>query len=96
MALLSDVQRKILAELEEAAKALSQRELVYCSEWLGYMPFGAYHWVEVCGEDVSTRFPAGWQQVDLQQLERAGCLRQLGRWQDPDDEHHYKLTYALV
>jgi hypothetical protein len=93
---LSDSQQDILAKLQEATKSLNQREVAYCSEWLGYLPFGAYHWVEVCGDDISRGFPAGWQRADLQGLEQAGFLRKLSEWQDPNDEYHYKATYAVA
>jgi hypothetical protein len=93
---LSDSQQVILAKLQEATKSLSQREVAYCSEWLGYLPFGAYHWIEVGGEDISKDFPAGWQRADLQCLEQAGFLRKLSEWQDPNDEYHSKATYAVA
>lgn len=82
--------------LQEAAKLLSQREVMYCSEWLGYLPFGTYHWDEVGGDDISRDFPAGWQRADLQDLEQAGFLRKLGEWRDPNDEYHHKATYAVA
>jgi hypothetical protein len=93
---LSDSQRDILAKLQEATKPLGRREVAYCSEWLGYLPFGAYHWAEACGDDISREFPAGWQHADPQGLEQTGFLRKLSEWQDPNDEYHHKTTYAVA
>lgn len=76
----SNLQCEILAQIREATKSPGQHELVYCSEWLGYPPFGAYHWVEVRGHDISKDFPYGWQRSDLQCLEQAAFLRKLSEW----------------
>ena len=52
-------------------------EIVYCSEWLGYLPYGAYQWIEAAGRDVSAGMPAGWTLDDLLVLEREGFLERL-------------------
>jgi hypothetical protein len=53
--------------------------IVYQTEWLGWLPFGQYHRVDVehggGKEDVSGLFPAAWSLDDLLALEHAGILR---------------------
>lgn len=92
---ISPSQQEVLVQLQTAIESMACREFVYCSEWLGYFPFGAYQWVEIDGADISTNFPNGWLGSDLTALEQAGYLRLLSTWQNPKDEHHKKITYAL-
>jgi beta-lactamase class D len=93
---LNSSQQDILAQIQHAVQSSVSREIVYCSEWLGYLPYGAYHWVEVNNDDISKEFPVGWQRSDLHALEQTGFLRKLHEWQNPKDEHHCKITYAVA
>src|ERR1043165_767851 len=92
---LSKAQIEIWKQILSAVETEPNRQIVYCSEWLGYLPFGAYHWVEVNGLDISQAFPSGWQRSDLRALEQAGVLRLVESWQNPEDEYHQKITYDL-
>lgn len=71
----------------------------YRTEWLGYLPFGQYHWVDVeCdGEwrDITRELPEGWTMEDLQELAGAGHLRQVSEEIDPADDVH-DIVYELV
>jgi len=93
---LSEVQQAILARLRNAVEASPSREFIYISEWLGDLPFGLYHWVEINGADFSRTLPDGWQKSDLEILEEAGCVVRRSEWQDPDDTFHQKVTYAIA
>lgn len=67
----------------------------YRSEWLGYLPFGQYAWFEVHGEDFTREFPDGWGKSDVDALERAGCLRRVSQWHNPQDKDEVKVVYEL-
>lgn len=93
---LSKTQREILVCLRDAAVASPQNEFTYVTEWLGYLPFGAYHWIEFNGIDLSKILPDGWLHSDIKNLEETGVVVRLSEWQDPNDEFHRKVTYAIV
>jgi hypothetical protein len=78
-----------------AAVALGgHREITYCSDWLGYLPFGVYQWVECGGVEVR-EVPSGWSGEDLAALEAAGVLEKTGEWRNPADEYESKVTYRV-
>jgi len=89
--MLTATQIAIRDRIAEAGAA----QIVYCSEWLGYLQFGVYHWVECGGTSISGDFSLDWTAADLEALERDGFLRRVSAWTDPDDEFNTKVTYAV-
>jgi hypothetical protein len=65
------------------------------SEWLGYLPFGVYHWIEHLGRDLSSDLPGGWTLEDLLALEQAGFLHRLDASQNPEDEFDRQIRYRV-
>lgn len=66
---LSDNQKALLALIEDASIGRDEGRISYRSEWLGYMPYGRYHWIEVDGRDVSSQvLDMDCLLVDLQRL----------------------------
>jgi hypothetical protein len=92
---LTAMQVAIRDRIATAARSAGSARVVHCSEWLGYLPFGAYHWVECEGASISGDFPADWSSADLAALERHGFLKLISAWTDPDDEFHSKTTYEV-
>ena len=92
---LSKSQTEIWKQLLSAVEGKPSRQIVYCSEWLGYLPFGVYHWIDVNGQNISQEFPSGWQHSDLKVLEQAGLLRKVDAWQNPQDDYYQKITYEV-
>ncbi|QDT40156.1 hypothetical protein Pan241w_02120 [Gimesia alba] len=92
---LTYTQLKIVEQLLSALAGEPSREFTYVTEWLGYLPFGQYHWIEVAGQDLSTTFPTEWQFSDLEALERAGHLCRVSEWQNPNDELHRRIIYEI-
>jgi hypothetical protein len=78
-----------------AREATSRREVevVYCTEWLGILPYAAYQWLECGGHDLGAGLPSGWDFADLAALEGAGFLVKAGEWQDPEDSFHRRVTF---
>jgi len=81
--------------IRDRIAAAGAAQIVYCSEWLGYLPFGAYHWVECGSTSISGDFPLDWAAADLEALERDGFLTLVSAWKDPDDAFNAKVTYAV-
>jgi hypothetical protein len=92
---LSSDQLELYKHILEASKTSQSDQIVYISEYLGYLPFGVYHWVECTGENISNDFPTDWQQADLVALEDAGLLVRLQTWQNPEDKFHGKTTFRV-
>ncbi|MBW3243257.1 hypothetical protein KUV57_11170 [Epibacterium sp. DP7N7-1] len=66
---LSDRQTALLLLISDAVKKSHGDRITYCSEWLGYLPYGLYHWIEVDGRDISDQIPdMDGISADLQQL----------------------------
>ncbi|KPA87935.1 MULTISPECIES: hypothetical protein [Pseudomonas] len=92
---MSDRQGSIQDRIKALVAASAVDEITYKSEWLGYLPFGAFHWIEHQGKDVSSDFPAGWTLEDLTGLERCGFLEVLETHQDPEDEFDRWIRYRV-
>jgi hypothetical protein len=66
---LTKQQKEILQVLLAASARLgSDGSFTYQSEWLGWLPYGQYHWVNVSGKSVSNEFPSDWDPSDLDAL----------------------------
>ena len=92
---ISKIQTEIRDQLLAAVATAPSRQVIYCSEWLGYLPFGVYHWMEHDGEPISPNFPSEWQRSDLDALEQAGLLTKTTERQDPDDAYDVRITYEV-
>lgn len=92
---LTDRQNFIRARIFEEINSSSAEEIVFCSEWLGYLPFGVYQWIECDQQDISRDFPPGWEGEDLAVLENCGFLEKIGDWQDPQDDFNRKITFKV-
>lgn len=92
---LSPIQLELWTQIQAASKALESDQILYISEYLGYLPFGIYHCLECAGENISNNFPTYWQKTDLVALEDAGLLLRLEAWQNPEDEFHSKTTFRV-
>lgn len=57
---MTPLQQALAQQLWRAAADIGDRRVVYRTEYLGYMPFGQYHWVTVGGRDISLACPDGW------------------------------------
>ncbi|MCA2009663.1 hypothetical protein [Tritonibacter mobilis] len=59
----------MLSLISDAVKKSHGGRITYCSEWLGYLPYGLYHWIEVDGRDISDQITdMDGMSGDLQQL----------------------------
>jgi hypothetical protein len=97
---LTDMQREMARLLTDAyAAAGPGARIVYESEWLGWLPFGQYHWVGVEGaqgkDEVSRRFPSGWEMEDVLAMERAGVLRRVSQSGNAGDDEQ-QIVYEIA
>lgn len=65
---LATEQTELFNYLRLSVQTSQSRRFVYSSEWLGYLPFGLYHWLEVNGQDISPSFHSEWGRSDLDTL----------------------------
>ena len=85
-------QEELLFSLKMAGKRNRTSEVVYKSEYLGYLPYGQYHWVEVDGEEIKSNNPDTLSD-DLATLVEFGSLQVLKEVQVNDEDHH--IYYEL-
>lgn len=93
--IVSELQARMLTQLRLALADTPEKQFTYRSEWLGDLPYGAYHWIEIGGDDVTARLPPDWQRADLEAIEAAGFVRKLREWQNPKDEYELTIHYEL-
>lgn len=93
---LTLLQTDLLRCLQSAVEAKPNRRIIYCSEWLGYLPFGLYHWIIVDGRDISLMLPTDWSRSDLGTLEKVGFLVKIDEWKNPNDNCETKVTYEVA
>lgn len=96
---LTALQIELLSALRLAVAAQRHDRIVYRSEYLGYLPFGMYHWIDLNEHDISRTFPSSWclewSQRDLDALAAAGFLAKVEEWHNPDDELESSTTYDV-
>lgn len=67
----------------------------YETEWLGYLPFGQYHWITCGKSDVREGLPVDWEESDLQALVNSGHLKVIEVYRNPDDNTHRRIDYEI-
>ena len=90
-------QLQILTVLCQVAREQATTELKYVTEWLGYLPFGQYHWIEIGKERAAeSRIPTDWAEKDLDALKNAGLLEliEYEAGDDMDATSRYRITEA--
>jgi hypothetical protein len=93
---MTPLQTDLLRCLRSAVEAKPNRRVLHCSEWLGYLPFGLYHWMVADGQDISLLLPPDWSRGDLEALQKAGLLVKVEQWENPNDECETKVTYEVA
>ena len=93
--ILSARQERLLACLIEQLTAVAGATVTYETEWLGYLPFGQYHSLNVTGGDVLRDLPDDWERDDLLALEREGLLVRVDEWHDPNAPDDLRLIFRL-
>jgi hypothetical protein len=95
-AALTKQQKEILQVLLAASwKFGSDGSFTYQTEWLGWLPYGQYHWVNVQGKSVSNQFPSGWNLSDLDALVAVGLAERVSERTYGEDETDSEVIYRL-
>jgi hypothetical protein len=81
--------------LDALRGAADGRDFDVVSEWLGYLPFGQYIWIEVDGVTISDGWPP-WDSADIQRLVADGSLVELERRVTSGDGLDTRTTYRLA
>jgi hypothetical protein len=89
-------QREILRLITDAAAGGGR--IIYRSEYLGWLPYGQYHGIEVASagaeRPVPLKLPTGWEMDDLLAIEQAGHLRRIS--ETHESEGDVEIIYELV
>ena len=76
----------LLAIGEKSKQASSDGVFEWITEWLGYLPYGQYQWLEINNKDISTCFEFAWEYNDLVKLAQIGLLTELSRQDFGEDK----------
>lgn len=82
---MTAIQLELIQQLKHAVEGAASRRIVYHTEYLGYLPFGQYHWITVADHDISSKCPGDWSWDDLEALADAGALIRVSKWINPED-----------
>ena len=93
---MTPMQQELARQLRRAAAEIGGRRVVYRTEYLGYLPFGQYHWITVAGKDVSLECPDGWEWRDLEALADACALVRVSQWVNPRDDSERESQYDVA
>ncbi len=93
---MTPVQQQILDTITNNLTQKGVSEFVYCSEYLGYLPYGQYHWITCDGDDITKELPFEFSKDDLKKLEKLGEIRITEKWINPKDDTESKTTYELT
>ena len=93
---MTPLQQELLKRLLHAVAEIGSRHIVYRTEYLGYLPYGQYHWVTIGGEDVSLLWPEGWEWRDLEALADAGILVRISHWLNSQDKCEMESQYYMA
>lgn len=66
----------------------------WITEWLGYLPFGQYLWLEINNHDISNNFQFSWDFKDLLKLTNLGLITIISTVSFGDDKKiiKYKIN----
>lgn len=93
---MTPIQQKLARQLRRAATNGGGTRVVYRTEYLGYLPFGQYHWITVAGKDVSLECPEGWEWRDLEALADEGALVRITQSINQLDECERESQYEVI
>lgn len=93
---MTPLQQELNERLLRAVAESGDRKIVYRTEYLGYLPYGQYHWITIGGKDVSLLLPEGWEWRDLEALADAGVLVRVSHWANPQDECEMESQYYMA
>jgi hypothetical protein len=94
---LTEVQNEIYKQIVLNVRSTQRHQIIYISEWLGWLPYGVYHWVNDCNEkDITRNFPKDWSSTDIYALESEGLLIKIDEWKNPKDDFDHKITYDVI
>jgi hypothetical protein len=77
----------------------SEGQFEWTTEWLGWLPFGQYQWLEINNEDISSNgFDFRWDIEDLIKLTDLGLLIKLSEENFPNDKTiiKYKINDKMI
>jgi hypothetical protein len=93
---LTSTQVELITRLRSAVANEQSRRVIDCTECLGYLPFGLYHWFTLSGKNIGPDgLPWEFSRGDLDALEAAGFLSKVDQWTDPEDDMETNATYEV-
>jgi len=89
----------LIEALKNALLSHKVTSISYFSEWLGYLPYGQYHWITVNDEDITSSIKSpDTMSSDLEALVSAGRLVEIARYIRKHDDvgpNDIQIDYKL-
>ena len=82
------------ALVEETNQRESDGVFVWTTEYLGWLPYGQYQWLEINDKDISNNFKFEWDYKDLVKLNDLGFLKKISE-DKYDNNSKEVVTYKL-
>ena len=92
---LTERQLALFRALGSSVEGKAHRRIEYHSEYLGYLPFGQYHWITVNGVDITSELPQDFSAADLDALSQSGLLTKVESWRNPKDESEVRMVFEV-
>ena len=73
----------------------SDGQFEWVTEWLGYLPYGQYQWLEIDNKDISREFEFSWDYKDLVELNNLGLLLKISEENFSDDKKIIKYKISI-
>ena len=92
---MTETQESLKVAISKIVHNENNNQIVYATEYLGYLPFGLYHWISCNNKQYDTELPLEFTSEDLDQLEKNGFITKMDYWENPDDDLESKTTYQV-
>ncbi len=95
--MLYEKQDKLLKLIIKQCKQYNSDTFEYITEYLGYLPFGQYQWLEIDDDIICNNFKIDWKFRDIKELESKNYIIKIDEESVGDDQKiYYKLNYEKI
>lgn len=94
--IFTPIQIELRDRIADFVQGEGCHRIEYESEWLGWLPYGCYHWITCNGSDIDLSLSQDWSLDDLRVLEQTGFLEKISDSTDSNDNFCDKKIVYIV
>ncbi len=91
---LTEHQKELFDQIKFASVKHDVNKFIYKSEWLGYLPFGQYHWIEVNNIDIKVSGEIELNK-ELKVLEKLNYIKTLSVKYEAHEKEDVHIEYGI-